>query len=131
MAKSGVISTLLPATAFCLNEPFAKGRQMIEEGCAVALASDLNPGSCFTNSIPFLIALACIHMKLSIEEVITALTINGAAAVGRSGRVGSLETGKQADIVILKYPSIHYLPYHTCINLVEKVIKKGTVVLER
>ncbi|MDY3920487.1 MAG: imidazolonepropionase [Candidatus Limivivens sp.] len=131
MAEKGVIATLLPATAFCLKEEFARGRRMIDQGCAVALASDLNPGSCFTNSIPLLIALACIHMKLSIEEVITALTINGAAAIGREKQVGSLEVGKQADLVILKYPSIHYLPYHTCMNLVEKVIKKGEIVLER
>lgn len=82
MAKAGVISTLLPATAFCLKEPFAPARKMIDSGCAVALASDLNPGSCFTNSIPLLIALGCIYMNMSIEEVITASTINGAAALG-------------------------------------------------
>ncbi|MDO5422591.1 MAG: imidazolonepropionase [Eubacteriales bacterium] len=131
LAKSGVVSTLLPATAFCLGEPYARGRQMIDAGCAVALASDLNPGSCFTNSIPLLIALACIYMKLSVEEAVTALTINGAAAIGRADRIGSLEIGKQADVLILKYPSIQYLPYHTGMNLVEKVIKKGEIVLER
>ena len=131
MAKSGVVSTLLPATAFCLKEEFARGRKMIDEGCAVALASDLNPGSCFTNSIPLLIALGCIYMNMSIEEVITALTINGAAAVNRADSVGSLEAGKKADVVFLKYPSIHFLPYHTGINLVEKVMKNGEIVLER
>ena len=125
MAEAGVISTLLPATAFCLKEPFAPARKMIVSGCAVALASDLNPGSCFTNSIPLLVALGCIYMNMSIEEVITALTINGAAAVGRADTIGSLEKGKNADIVILKYPSIHYMPYHTAINLVETVIKNG------
>ena len=128
MAETGVISTLLPATAFCLKEPFARGRKMIDEGCAVAIASDLNPGSCFTNSIPLLIALGCIYMQLSIEEVITALTINGAAAAGRAETVGSLEPGKKADAVILKYPSIQYLPYHTGINLAETVLKNGKIV---
>lgn len=131
MAEKGVISTLLPATAFCLKEPFARGRKMIDEGGAVAIASDLNPGSCFTNSIPLLIALGCIYMQLSIEEVITALTINGAAAVGRADTVGSLEPGKKADAVILKYPSIQYLPYHTGINLVQTVLKNGKVVYQK
>lgn len=131
MAKARVIGTMLPATAFCLKEEFARARKMIDDGMAVAIASDLNPGSCFTNSIPLLIALACIYMHLSIEEVITALTINGAAAVGRADQIGSIEPGKQADIVFLRYPSIHFLPYHTAINLVETVIKNGEVVLTR
>ncbi|MDD3204071.1 MAG: amidohydrolase family protein, partial [Pygmaiobacter massiliensis] len=131
MAKAGAICTVLPATAFCLKEEFARARKMIDEGAAVAVASDLNPGSCFTNSIPLLIALSCIYMGLSVEEVITALTINGAAAVDRADRVGSLEPGKQADIIFLKYPSIHFLPYHTAINLVEKVMKNGEIVLEK
>lgn len=131
MAEAGVISTLLPATAFCLKEPFAPARKMIDSGCAVALASDLNPGSCFTNSIPLLAALGCIYMNMSIEEVLTALTINGAAAVGRADRIGSLEEGKQADIIFLKFPSIHYIPYHTGINLVETVIKNGATVYHK
>ena len=131
MAQSGVISTLLPATAFCLKEPFAPARKMIEAGCAVALASDLNPGSCFTNNIPLLVALGCIHMGMSIEEVITALTINGAAAVGRADTIGSIEKGKKADIIMLKYPSIHFMPYHTAINLVETVIKNGETVYHK
>ena len=131
MAESGVISTLLPATAFCLKEPFAPARTMIDSGCAVALASDLNPGSCFTNNIPLLVALGCIYMGMSIEEVITALTINGAAAVDRADTIGSLEPGKKADIVFLKFPSIHYMPYHTTINLVETVIKNGETVYHK
>lgn len=131
MRDAGVISTLLPATAFSLKEEYAPGRKMIDEGCAVALASDLNPGSCFTNSIPLLVALGCIYMNMSIEEVITALTINGAAAVDRADTVGSLEPGKQADIVFLKFPSIHFMPYHTGINLVETVIKKGETVYHK
>ena len=128
LAESNTIATLLPCTAFCLKEPFAPARKLIDAGCAVALASDFNPGSCFTNSIPLIVALGCIHMNMSIEEVITALTINGAAAVGRADKIGSIEAGKQADIVILKHPSINYMPYHTAINPVERVIKKGKVV---
>ena len=131
MAETGVISTLLPATAFCLKEEYAPARKMIDSGCAVALASDLNPGSCFTNSIPLLIALGCIYMNMSVEEVITALTINGAAAVGRADTIGSIEKGKQADILIMKYPSIAYLPYHTAVSQVETVIKKGEIIVSK
>jgi hypothetical protein len=128
LARQGVVATLLPATAFCLREPFARGRAMIDAGCAVALASDFNPGSCFTCSIPLITALACIYMHLRIEEVITALTVNGAAALGRSDSVGSLEAGKKADLLLLGCPSIRFLPYHTGINLVEMVMKDGEIV---
>ena len=128
LANSEVIATLLPATAFCLKEEYARGRYMIDSGCAVALATDFNPGSCFTNSIPLVIALAALHMQMSIEEIISALTINAAAAVGRNDIVGSIEIGKKADIIILEYPSIHFLPYHAAVNIVETVIKNGVII---
>ena len=128
LSQSDTIATLLPATAFCLKEEYARGRKMIDQGCAVALATDFNPGSCFTNSIPLIIALAAIHMNLSIEEIVTALTINAAAAVGRASTIGSIEKGKKADIIILEYPSIHFLPYHAAVNIVETVIKNGEIV---
>lgn len=128
MAEKNVISTILPLTAFCLGEEYAPARKMIDAGCAVALASDLNPGSCFSNSIPLMIALGCIYMHMSIEEVITALTINGAAAIGRQSSIGSLEPGKKADLVFLKYPSIQFLPYHTAVNLTDSVMKNGKIV---
>ena len=131
MRDAGVISTILPLTAFGLKEEYAPARKMIDEGCAVALASDLNPGSCFSNSIPLMVALGCIYMNMSIEEVITALTINGAAAVDRAVKVGSIEPGKAADIIFLKFPSIHFMPYHTAINLVETVIKNGDTVYHK
>jgi imidazolonepropionase len=130
LSQSTTVATLLPATAFCLKEHYARGREMIDAGCAVALATDFNPGSCFTNSIPLVIALAALHMNMSIEEIITALTINAAAAVGRSKTIGSIEKGKKADIIILEYPSIHFLPYHAGINIVETVIKNGEIVKE-
>lgn len=129
MAKAGVVSTLLPTTAFCLKEPYARGRFMIDKGCAVALATDFNPGSGFTNSIPLMFALATIYMNMSIEEAITAMTLNGAAAIGRADSIGSIEEGKKADLVILKYPSYKFLPYHTGVNIVEKTIKDGVVVM--
>lgn len=128
MAENGIVSTLLPTTAFCLKEPFARAREMIDAGCAVALATDFNPGSGFTFSVPLMIGLAVIYMGMSAEEAITALTLNGAAAVDRADRIGSLEAGKQADLVILQYPSYKFLPYHTGVNIVETVVKNGKVV---
>lgn len=128
LAKSNTIATLLPGTAFSLKEEYARGRYMIDSGCAVALATDFNPGSCFTNSIPLIIALAALHMNMSIEEIITALTINAAAAVGMNDKIGSIEKGKKADIIILEYPSIHFLPYHIAVNIVETVIKNGKII---
>jgi imidazolonepropionase len=128
LSKSDTVATLLPATAFCLKEEYARARHMIDSGCAVALATDFNPGSCFTNSVPLVIALAALNMNMAIEEIIVALTINAAAAVGRSHITGSIETGKKADIIILEYPSIHFLPYHAAVNIVETVIKNGKIV---
>jgi imidazolonepropionase len=131
LARSGTVMTLLPATAFGLREPFAPARAMIDAGGAVALATDLNPGSSFTESIPLLLGLAVLQMGLSPEEAVTALTLNGAAAVGRADRIGSLEVGKQGDLVILEFPSYRFLPYHLGSNSVERVIKRGRLVYDR
>lgn len=125
MADTGVVATLLPLTAFALKEPYARGREMIDVGCAVALATDLNPGSCFSGSIPLTIALACIYMKLSVEETITALTLNGAAALHRADRIGSIEVGKQGDFVVLNSANYHILPYYIGMNSVIMTIKGG------
>lgn len=125
MADAGVVATLLPLTAFALKEPYARGREMIDAGCAVALATDLNPGSCFSGSIPLTIALACIYMQMSIEETITALTLNGAAALQRADRIGSIEVGKQGDFIILNSDNYHILPYYIGMNCVIMTIKGG------
>lgn len=130
MARAGVVATLLPLTAFTLKEPYAPARKFIDGGAAVALATDLNPGSCFSGSIPLTIALACIYMNMSIEETITALTLNGAAAVGLADVTGSLEPGKQADIIILNYPNYRMLPYYVGMNCVRTVISRGSVVAQ-
>lgn len=130
MVENGVVSTLLPTTAFCLKEPFARGRYMIDNGCAVALATDFNPGSGFTNSVPLMFALATIYMNMSIEEAITAMTLNSAAAIDRADKVGSIDIGKKGDLVILRYPSYKFLPYNTGVNIVQKVIKNGELVCE-
>lgn len=131
MAKSGVVATLLPCTAFSLRENFAPGRRMIDNGCAVALASDFNPGSCFTENISLVIALATLQMNIRIEEAITAITINAAAALDRAGEIGSIDPGKKGDILILEFPSYKFIPYHIGVSTVEKVIKNGIIVFDK
>lgn len=131
MAGAGVVATLLPGTAFSLKEPFARARKMIAKNCAVALATDLNPGSCFSTSIPLLVALATLQMGLSPEETVTALTLNGAAALDRADTVGSLDPGKKGDLIILEFPSYQFIPYHTGVSIVEKTVKNGTLVFEK
>lgn len=125
MAKSHTVSTLLPLTAFSLMDDYAPARKMIDAGCAVALASDLNPGSCFSCSIPLMIALATIYMHMSVEETVTALTINAATALGLQDEIGSIEEGKAGDVVILRYPSYKFLSYHFGMNIVETTVKGG------
>ena len=131
MAAAGVVATLLPATAFSLKEPYARGRHIIDAGGAVALATDFNPGSCFTESIPLIFALATLYMGITTEEAISAMTINAAAALDRADTIGSLDVGKQGDLVILQYPSYQFIPYHLAVSTVEKVIKKGNLVFDK
>ena len=127
MAAQGVVATLLPLTAFALKEPYARGRAMIDAGCAVALATDLNPGSCFSGSIPLTFALACIYMQMSVEEAITALTLNGAAALNRAATIGSIEAGKKGDLVVLSTDNYHFLPYYIGMNCVIATVKQGVI----
>jgi imidazolonepropionase len=129
LAEKEVVATLLPCTAFSLKENFANARKMIDAGCAVALATDMNPGSSFTSSIPLTFALACNYMQMSPEEAVTALTLNGAAAVGQAESIGSIDAGKRADLVILDFPSYKFLPYHIGMNIVKTVIKNGEIVV--
>jgi len=131
MARAGVVATLLPGTAFNLKEPYPKARYMIDKQLAVALATDMNPGSCFTESVPLIFALATIYMNMSAEEAVSALTINGAAALNREKTVGSIDIGKKGDIVILEFPSYKYIPYHLGVSCVEKVIKNGKIVFDK
>ncbi|KUK78726.1 MAG: Imidazolonepropionase [Proteiniphilum acetatigenes] len=128
MAERGVVATLLPLTAFSLREKYARGREMIDAGCMVALATDFNPGSSFSASVPLLFALACIYMQLTPGEAVAALTINSAAAIDRADRIGSIDIGKQGDLVLLQFPSYKFLPYHVGMNCVETVIKRGEIV---
>ncbi|XEC96181.1 imidazolonepropionase [Paenibacillus tarimensis] len=130
MAKAGVIGVLLPGTAFYLMAQPANARYMIESGLPVSLSTDCNPGSSPTESLPFIMNLACFSMKMTPAEVITACTINAAHAIGMGGRIGSIEAGKQADAVMFDAPNYHYLQYHYGVNLVHTVLKKGKVIIE-
>jgi imidazolonepropionase len=131
LANGQTVATILPCTAFCLNKPYAPAKKMIEAGCSIALATDFNPGSCFTNSIPLLLSLGVITMGLTVEEAICGLTLNGAAAIDRADTIGSLEVGKKADIILLEYPDYRFLVYHTGKNIVKAVIKEGNISYEK
>jgi imidazolonepropionase len=128
LSGSGTVATLLPGTAFFLGMPYAPARRLIERGVAVALASDCNPGTCPTENLPLVGAMACTQMRMLPAEAINALTLNAAAALGRSDRLGSLEPGKQADLIICDVSDYRHLFYHFGINHVRRVIKRGRVV---
>lgn len=130
LAAGQTVAVLLPATAFCMRMPYAPARKLIDSGAAVALASDDNPGSCYTYSLPLVFALAVIAMHMTAAEALTAVTLNAAAAVGRAGEIGSIEPGKRGDIVLLDAPDYRYLSYQTGLNLAKTVLKDGAVVYE-
>jgi imidazolonepropionase len=132
MAEVGVIAVLLPGTAYFLHfQRYARARDMIAAGVPVALATDFNPGSCMSESMPLILNMACTQMRMLPAEAITAATINAAWAVGEQENAGSLEVGKQADVLILDAPGHEHLCYHFGVNLVETVVKNGKVVVER
>ena len=128
MAKGGTTAMCLPATSFYLGATFAPARRMIELGIPVATASDFNPGSCPSLNLQFVMNLACIRYRMLPEEVLTAVTINPACAIGRGDRVGTLEVGKQGDLVIWNAPDMEMLCYRFGSNLAAKVIKKGNII---
>ena len=129
MAEAGTIAVLLPGTAFFLRAPFARGRLMIDEGVPVAISTDFNPGSSPTMSLPFIMNLACMHMGMTLEEVLTATTINAAYAINRGNQIGSLEAEKQADVVILDVANYKQLQYFYGMNHTNTVIKNGRIVV--
>jgi imidazolonepropionase len=129
LAGSDTIAVSLPGTPFGLgHREYTPARQIIEAGGALALATDLNPGTCYCESMQFIIALACRYMRLTPAEAITAATLNAAHAIGLGDKVGSLETGKKADILVLDIPNYRHLGYRFGVNLVERVIKSGQAV---
>lgn len=125
MAAAGVVATLLPATAYSLRKPYARARTMIEKDLPVALATDCNPGSSYTESMPFAVGLGVMNMLMTPAEALTAATLNSAYAIDMADRVGSLEAGKQADFVLLDGHSPAILAYHAGVSPVEAVFKKG------
>ncbi len=129
MADAGTVAVLLPATAYSLKKPFAPARAMIERGVPVALATDCNPGSSYTESMPFVFGLAVMLMGLSIEEALVASTLNAAYALDFASKAGSLDPGKQADFIVLEGESPAVLAYHAGVNPVTAVYKKGEKVV--
>ena len=129
MGEKQVIANLLPGTSFNLQtEILARARKMVEVGVPIALSTDYNPGSCPTENLQLIMSFASILLKMTPEEVITGVTINGACALGIQDKVGSLEVGKQGDLVIFNSPNLEYIIYHFGINHTNTVIKKGKVV---
>ena len=129
MAEKGVTAVLLPGASFFLSmKKYPPARDMIEQGVAVSLATDLNPGSSMTESLPLMMTMGCIMFKMTPEEVIQATTVHAARSMGREKEIGSLEVGKQADILLLDIPNYHYFPYHFGVDHVAWVIKKGRIV---
>lgn len=129
MKDAGTIAVLLPGTSLTLKKQYAPARKMIELGIPVAVASDHNPGSCTIETMPLVIGLACLNLGLSPAEAICAATYNAACAVDRGDRIGSIESGKQADLLVLDIPNYRYLPYHFGVNYVTTVVKNGRIVV--
>jgi imidazolonepropionase len=126
LAQSSTVAVVLPAVTFNLGSAqFAHARQMIDEGCAVALSTDMNPGSAPCLSPALVMAIACRYQRLLPSEALNASTINAAHALGIANRVGSIEVGKQADILIIDAPDYRHLAYQFGVNLVKTVIKNG------
>ena len=129
LAVAGVVAILLPATAYSLRKPYARARDMIAADLPVALATDCNPGSSYTESMPFVIGLAVLNMKLSMAEALNAATLNAAYAVGISDKVGSLDKGKQADFLLLDGKSPSILAYHAGVSPIVAVYKRGEQII--
>lgn len=125
MARSGVIACLLPCTSLYLGASFAPARRLVEKGVAIAIATDFNPGSCPCLNLQLAMSLGCLYYRLTPEEVLTAVTLNGAAAMGLAGRLGSVEPGKQCDLALWDAPDLNYLCYRMGSNLCASVIKKA------
>jgi imidazolonepropionase len=128
LARSGTVATLAPGTAWWIRSQQAPARALISAGVPVAIASDSNPGTCHTESLAAVAAHACLDADLTVEETLTGMTLNAAASLGLASEVGTLETGKRADIILLDAPDDRHLVYHWGINLVEAVWQDGRLI---
>jgi len=128
LARAGTVAVLLPGTAFVLDEPYPPARKLIEAGVPVALGTDFNPGSCPIASLPWVLSLAVLKLKMTPEEVLSAATLNAAAALGLAEDLGTLEPGKRADLVVWDAKTWAEIPYWMGQNLVWAVIKNGELV---
>jgi imidazolonepropionase len=128
LKNKNIVACLLPGVSYFLDIPYAPARKLIENNVPVALSTDFNPGSCMTENIQLIMNLAAQKMKMNIEEIINAVTINAAASLGISDTHGSIEIGKQADLLIIDIPDYKHLIYHFGVNLLNLVIKKGKVI---
>ena len=131
LARSGTVAVILPGTAWWMRSQRAPARAMIDSGVPVAVASDANPGTCFTESLASVAAHACLDSRLTVEETLTGMTLNAAASLGLADRVGTLEPGKAADVVVLDAPDDRHLVYHWGVDLVKTVVRNGRTVFER
>ena len=122
------VATLLPITALSIRSPFAPARKLIDAGVAVAIATDCNPGSSMSENMQLAMTLAVIGMQMTVEEMLTAATLNGAAAIDRAATYGSLEAGKVCDMALYDIPRLEYLPYHVGVSDIVSVIKRGEIV---
>jgi imidazolonepropionase len=127
-----VVATLLPATTwFLMKDHHAPARTLIDRGVPVAIGTDFNPGTSPTPSLPLAMTAACLNLRMTPDEVLAAVTINAALALGMADEIGSLEGGKQADLVIWNVPTSRQIPYWPAADLVRTVVKRGRVVLDR
>ncbi|MBL0175937.1 MAG: imidazolonepropionase [Ignavibacteria bacterium] len=131
LRASGAVAVLLPGVSLFLGEPMPDARRFIDAGLPVAVATDMNPGSCMSENLQLMMSLAAMQMRMTMEETITAVTLNAAAALGRSDRIGSIETGKQADLLVFDTPNYARILYHFGVNHLNAIVKKGAVVFEK
>jgi len=131
LGASDVVAVLLPASALFLDRPMPRARDLVDAGAAVALATDFNPGSAFCESLPLVCSLACTQLHLAPEEALAACTVNAAHVLDRSGTIGRLAPGYEADVVLLDASDWRYLAYHLGGDVVKAVIRRGEVVKER
>jgi imidazolonepropionase len=131
LGASGVAAVLLPVAALVLDRPMPPARALLEAGAIVALSTDFNPGSAFCESLPVVLSLACTQLHLSPAEALAACTVNAAHVLGRSERIGRIAPGFDADLLLVEAPDWRHLAYHLGGDLIQMVVKGGTVAWTR